>query len=110
MFCVIYEFDVIPSKESDFKQLWHDVTMAVKAHDGGLGSRLHKAVGHESKWIAYAQWPSRDAWLDRAPLTLNTEREKLVNQMKSTCHTIKTLLELEVIDDLLVPYSSTIKG
>lgn len=45
MFCVVYEFDVIPEQEDEFKRLWHEITLEVKAHDGGLGSRLHKMIG-----------------------------------------------------------------
>lgn len=62
MFSVIYEFNVIPGKENDFKRLWHDITLEVKEHDNGLGSRLHKMIGKENLWIAYAQWPSRETW------------------------------------------------
>lgn len=102
MFCVIYEFDVMPGKEDEFKVLWHNITLEVRQHDHGLGSRLHKIMGKENKWIAYAQWPKRETWLSQAPLTLQTSRAGLVARMKSICHSITTLYELEVVDDLLV--------
>jgi hypothetical protein len=107
MFCVIYEFNTFAEKEEVFKQLWHDITSQVRQHDGGLGSRLHKVVGKEDTWIAYAQWPSRELWLKQGPLTLSTQRAELVNKMRDICSSIKTLLELEVIDDLLEAYPKT---
>lgn len=36
------------------------MTMAIRAHRGGLGSRLHLA--EDGWWVAYAQWPDRETW------------------------------------------------
>lgn len=100
MFSVVYEFDVIADKENDFKLLWRQLTIEIKTHRGGLGSRLHKVVASQNKWIAYAEWPSRTLWLDRTKS--NPVIDQLSNQLKATCHSIQTIYELEVIDDLLV--------
>ncbi|GAG77468.1 unnamed protein product, partial [marine sediment metagenome] len=47
MFCVIYEFTVNPEYEKEFLQLWHDLSMEIKTHSAGLGSRLHKNTSKE---------------------------------------------------------------
>lgn len=100
MFCVIYEYDVIPGKENDFKRLWHEIAIDVKEL---AGSRLHKVMDKENIWVAYAQWPSREIWLAQGPLALKTNRAEMVKIMKETiCNKITILLELEVVDDLLV--------
>jgi len=59
-FCVIYRWEVSPGKEEQFQIAWNELTHEYKEQHGGLGSRLHKAS--DGTWLAYAQWPSRDAW------------------------------------------------
>lgn len=105
MFCVVYEFNVIPGMEDKFKQQWHSITQIVKDNYGGLGSRLHKVTQQETKWIAYAQWPDRETWLKFAPLTLTTTNIAALTQAmrNESCSSITTLLELDMVDDLLVP-------
>jgi hypothetical protein len=39
---------------------WEIVTREIRDHEGGLGSRLHRAA--DGTWVAYAQWPSRELW------------------------------------------------
>lgn len=59
-FAVIYRWRVTPEKESDFVQAWETVTRHIRDSKGGLGSRLHRVT--DGTWLAYAQWPSRQAW------------------------------------------------
>lgn len=59
-FCVIYQFRVRSGEESRFVRAWEDLTLAIREHCGGLGSRLHKA--DDGWWLAYAQWPDRQTW------------------------------------------------
>ncbi len=35
-------------------------TESLMAERGALGSRLHRA--EDGSWVAYAQWPTKDAW------------------------------------------------
>lgn len=59
-FCVVYRFKVRPGSETIFRDGWTRMTMAIREHRAGLGSRLHLA--DDGWWVAYAQWPDREAW------------------------------------------------
>jgi hypothetical protein len=59
-FAVIYRWKVAESQVEQFKGAWEIVTKEIRDHEGGLGSRLHKAS--DGTWIAYAQWPNREKW------------------------------------------------
>lgn len=98
MFCVIYEFTVMPEKEAEFKSAWHDLTLKIQSIRGGLGSRLHKKIDENNLWIAYAQWPNRETWQNRSS---NEALTKLRNVLVNTCVSIRTVYELDVVDDLL---------
>jgi quinol monooxygenase YgiN len=59
-FCVVYRFKVRRGSEDAFRQGWIRMTEAIRANRAGLGSRLHLA--EDGWWVAYAQWPDREAW------------------------------------------------
>lgn len=59
-FCVIYRWTILAGKEEQFQAAWATLTEEIRDHAGGLGSRLHRAA--DGTWLAYAQWPSREAW------------------------------------------------
>jgi quinol monooxygenase YgiN len=59
-FCVLYRFKIRPGKEETFRDGWSRMTRAIRENRGGLGSRLHLA--DDGVWVAYAQWPDRNAW------------------------------------------------
>lgn len=60
MFVAIYHWRVKPGREAAFRAAWIAVTEATYRTYGSLGSRLHRDT--DGAWVAYAQWPSRDAW------------------------------------------------
>ena len=101
MFCVVYEFEVTPNSENEFKKIWHDLTLIIKETRGGLGSRLHKDKSKRNIWIAYAQWPNETAWKKPAP-HIEDRHVILGNRMKEICINIRIIYQLDVIDDLLV--------
>lgn len=102
IFCVVYEFIVNKSDEKRFVQLWRDLTIEVRDNHGALGSRLHRVSDESTHWIAYAQWPDRVTWEKHAPLNSPTYVE-LREQMQDLCREIKTLYQLDMVDDLLLP-------
>ena len=59
-FAVIYRWRLAAGKEDQFRAAWERVTVALLAHRGALGSRLHRT--DDGTWLAYAQWPDRDSW------------------------------------------------
>lgn len=60
-FAVLYRWRVDESRLADFRVAWEEATHRIRAERGGHGSRLHR-MG-DDLWAAYAQWPSRQAWL-----------------------------------------------
>lgn len=101
MFYAIYEFVVEPDKEDKFIKTWHELTLDIRDNSGGLGSRLHKALNKKNCWIAYAQWPDMETWKQSAPLNIASQAN-LTKLMKAICTDIKTVYQLESIDDLIV--------
>ncbi len=59
-FVAIYRWRIAPGKESAFRGAWAQMTRAIREQRGGLGSRLHRT--QDGVFVAYAQWPSREAW------------------------------------------------
>jgi heme-degrading monooxygenase HmoA len=60
MFVAIYHWKLKPGKEEQFQQAWAKLTITIRQRFGSYGSRLHKTA--DGTWLAYAQWPSREAW------------------------------------------------
>ncbi|UKN00700.1 antibiotic biosynthesis monooxygenase [Paracrocinitomix mangrovi] len=98
MFIAIYSFTVVPGKEAEFKEAWVELTKLIYQFENSLGSRLH----HEKDevYIAYAQWRSKEQWANSGG-NLPEEANQWRQQMKAACSEIKTVYELEVVDDLL---------
>jgi len=99
MFAVIYRFKIRPGYEQQFQDSWTKRTEEIKATYSSLGSRLHKAS--EDFWIAYAQWPSREAWESAGKSTAESTEAQLT--MRAACETVETLFELNMVKDLLEP-------
>ena len=59
-FCAIYHWRLDESKLDQFREGWRVVTELYLDQANSRGSRLHRC--EDGTWLAYAQWPSRDAW------------------------------------------------
>jgi len=59
-FAVIYHWRIRNGLEEQFQQAWATTTELFRAERGALGSRLHQV--DDGTWVAYAQWPTRQAW------------------------------------------------
>ncbi|MCH2197959.1 MAG: antibiotic biosynthesis monooxygenase [Flavobacteriales bacterium] len=105
MFCVVYEFQVIPGKEDLFCQAWREMTELIYEFEGSLGSRLHQQS--DTHYVAYAQWPSKERW-ENSGSRLPAIAEKISQDMKDSTLKIKTVYQLESTDDLLAstPFQS----
>jgi heme-degrading monooxygenase HmoA len=97
LFCVLYRFVVHAGLEERFVSSWRELTRHIHEHCGSLGSRLHKAG--EREYVAYAQWPSREAW-ERAELPEGAGRECRA-EMRACCETVETQATLDVVEDQL---------
>lgn len=100
MFCVIYEFEVLPEHTTEFKQLWRSLTQHVKESGNGLGSRLHKESNRPDVYVAYAQWPDKSTWEAFTPLNEVAHAEQ-TKRLRDICANIAISYQLEVMDDLL---------
>ncbi|HEY9732849.1 MAG TPA: antibiotic biosynthesis monooxygenase [Drouetiella sp.] len=98
MFAVIYHFRVHEGCEQQFQESWCRLTEQIRDSHGGLGSRLHQAS--DGRWIAYAQWPSREAWKALSASTGDITEAQV--SMRAACESVETLFELDVKMDLLV--------
>lgn len=98
MFCVIYSFEVVPGKASEFITYWRKLTNLIYQYGGSLGSRLHKKTANH--FIAYAQWPDKKTW-QQADKKLPHEAKQIGDKMRQCCTLIETIHELEVTNDLL---------
>jgi heme-degrading monooxygenase HmoA len=78
-FAVIYRWRLKPGHEAVFEEAWRRMTVAIREKRGGLGSRLHKA--DDGTWVAYAQWPTREAWEEsRALESADAEASAIMQQ------------------------------
>ncbi|MYW63767.1 hypothetical protein GTY65_06690 [Streptomyces sp. SID8379] len=94
MFAVIYRWRLHEGKEEQFAAGWHRVTLAIRAHCGSYGSRLHRA--DDGTWVAYARWPdaaTREASPDVDPEGVAMMREAISESFPA--------VRCEVTDDLL---------
>ena len=96
MYIVMFEFVVKPGKTEAFLAAWPKVTQGIYLFKGSLGSRLHKS--DEGKWIAYAQWPSKQVYEQAASISMSEDYEAQRAAMHDALnleHT-KTLYQMDV--------------
>lgn len=100
MFIVLYEFEIHEGQEAAFEKSWGQVTDAVYAKQGSLGSRLHRgqAAGH---YIAYAQWPSAEVFQNNNHDNYSEEELGMMAAMQATIKQADILNMLTVADDRL---------
>ena len=100
MFVVVYEWQVRPELEEQFQDAWQRVTLAAIRNCGALGSRLHRT--DEGKWVAYAQWPTREQW---EKFVVESPPDPAALQAEKTCiigdNIFRPVLKMAVTDDLL---------
>ncbi len=108
MFCVIYQWQVKPAREPDFRETWRAITEAIFRQHGSLGSRMHSA--DDGSWIAYAQWPDRESWEHHGE-TLGVELSQS-RQIECLFEPVKVLARLTVTDDFLqsATFANEVKG
>ena len=98
MFAVIYKWKVKKGMESAFIEAWAERTEEIKEESGGLGSCLHKS-DTEDIWIAYAQWPSKEVWMDAFYKPAKPSEAGKV--MKEAVEDFQIVDTLEVVKNLL---------
>ncbi len=98
MFAVIYQFEVNEGREHEFMGAWKELTQLIYEFEGSLGSRLHKQK--DCTFLAYAQWPDRETWKNSGNKLPNSA-DKVRRTMRECCTRIKTLYELDCVEDLL---------
>lgn len=99
MFIALYEFQVKPGREAEFRQTWLKTTIGIYRQYGSLGSRLH-STAEPGIYVGYAQWSSRSAWADEKP-PFAEEFERAREAMRDCLLGSRTVYEMEVADDYL---------
>ncbi|PSJ22220.1 hypothetical protein CVH10_09120 [Halomonas sp. ND22Bw] len=98
-FYVLYRFKVTPGKEQAFKEGWCRMTEAIREQRGGLGSRLH--YSESGWWMAYAKWPSRQAWESSRRLSDSPDSEAaelMAQSIQERLSPIPLAPEIDLID------------
>lgn len=103
-FCVIYRWKLVAGREQAFRLGWEAMTRELREHAGSLGSRLHRC--DDGTWLAYAQWPSREAW-EQAEVETDAAREAMATMSAATAQRFEPEL-LEPVVDLLVTNEATV--
>lgn len=101
-FVVIYRWSVAADKDESFVAAWRRLTALIAERRGGLGSRLHRSA--DGTFVAYAQWPSEEAW--RAAAERNKAEvldEDAVAAMREAIVERFDEVRLTPVADLLVP-------
>lgn len=99
MFSIVYRFTTKEGKQEVFIQAWEALTKLIRKYENSGGSRLHRL--DDKSFIAYAVWDSKEHW-ESAGEALPLEADKWRKQMRESCISIDTEMELEVISDLLL--------
>lgn len=98
MHCILLEFKPLPGKEVDFIEAWKNLTIHILQNYGSKGSRLHRSK--EGKYIAYAQWPSKEVYGNIQGTKEGDElRKELLQHLEKDG--IAVLEQLQVMEDLL---------
>jgi heme-degrading monooxygenase HmoA len=97
MFVVQYRWRLLPDREDAFRAAWRAMTLAIRARDGTSGSRVHRT--DDGELIAYAVWPSRQAW-EAAGTQPSADPEAGAAMRACIAHSYSAL-PLTIIDDLL---------
>ena len=100
MLIALYELRSKSGREKDFEKAWSEVTDAIYATQGSMGSRLHKTetLGH---YIAYAQWPSREVYEAANASRYSEAQQDALRRMRDAMESADTLYLMEVCDDRL---------
>lgn len=97
-FAVIYRWKLRSGMEHKFQDAWRIITKLISEERGGLGSRLHKTS--DCEWVAYAQWPSKDAW--QQSRALGSVDAAASEEMSSAIEQSFDPVLLYPVDDLLI--------
>ena len=96
MFAVLYYFETKENTDRAFIEAWTELTSLIYQYEGSLGSRLHKKS--EGCYIAYAQWPGREAWAASGK-NLPDHAQKVSAKMRGACSKNETISLLYVVQD-----------
>ena len=100
MLAIIYQWRVSPELEGDFISAWTRMTEIIFEQSGSLGSRLHRA--EDGRFIAYAQWPTLEAWNASRTVPDSSEMAQLRYVMMQSAERILPDIKMDVLEDRLL--------
>lgn len=98
MFSVLYTFKVKDGHDDDFIEGWTGLTKLIYQYEASYGSKV--LTDQNGNYVAHAQWPSKEVWLNAGANLPKDESDKFRMQMKEACHEMETLFEMELVVDL----------
>lgn len=101
MFTLIYRWRVHPGREQHFVDAWVRMTEIIRVREGSLGSRLH--LTQDGLYVAYAQWPSQEAWEASDEVEPTAEAIRLRRTIEECAVRLKPDVRMAVVSDRLVP-------
>jgi quinol monooxygenase YgiN len=103
MFAAVYKFKVKEGKDKAFIDNWKALTQLILQYEGSFGSRLHRSS--KGVYIAYALWPDSNTWKNSGE-NLPTIAEHIRAAMQATCDDIRTLHQMELVEDMIQEQTS----
>eukprot|EP01006_Ploeotia_vitrea_P055571 TRINITY_DN68010_c8_g1_i3.p1 TRINITY_DN68010_c8_g1~~TRINITY_DN68010_c8_g1_i3.p1 ORF type:complete len:124 (-),score=6.93 TRINITY_DN68010_c8_g1_i3:260-631(-) len=104
MYCVVYRFEVKQDVFKSFCDNWKYITEAY-LQVGSLGSRLHKVLGKDDEYTAYAQWPNKEMFENardgKTAMPNREEFDKVFATLAKQCSSFEVVFEMEPLCDLL---------
>ncbi|WP_068544342.1 antibiotic biosynthesis monooxygenase [Thalassotalea crassostreae] len=62
MYCILYQWVIIPGKKTEFVKAWHKMTRHYIDEYGAMEFRLHQVS--ENHYAAYAQWADKKSRIE----------------------------------------------
>ena len=100
MIIALYKMKVRKGKSEAFERAWTEVTEAIYATQGSLGSRLH-STKDDQVYVAYAQWPDMSTFEAADPTRYDASQQAARHRLKETLASVEIMELMEVCRDHL---------
>lgn len=98
-YALLYRWKIREGMEEEFIDAWRQMTLLIKEHRGGRGSRLHR--DDEGIWYAYAQWESKEH--EEQETALPEVAQQYLKTMQEATEERLPTIHLNTVADLLTP-------
>lgn len=99
MFIAVYEWEVVPGKEEQFRAAWRRGTELIRERYHSCGSRLHRT--RDGRFVGVAEWPDEARWQHAYDQKMTYDEPETRARFLDAVTSGKLLLAMELTDDLL---------